>query len=43
VTNQNPEQIAKDHIDEQLTAGGWLIQDIKKVNLLAGIRVAVKE
>ncbi|MBA4410975.1 MAG: restriction endonuclease subunit R, partial [Odoribacter sp.] len=41
--NQNPEQIARDNIDKQLTACGWLIQGIKKVNLHAGIGVAIKE
>jgi len=43
MTNQNPEQIARDHIDKQLTACGWLIQEIKRVNLHAGVGVAVKE
>lgn len=43
MSNQNPEQIARDHIDSQLTACGWIIQDIKKVNLNAGVGVAVKE
>ena len=41
--NQNPEQIARDHIDRQLVACGWIIQDIKKVNLHAGTGVAVRE
>lgn len=41
--NQNPEQIARDHIDKQLIACGWIIQDIKKVNLHVNIGVAVKE
>ena len=41
--NQNPEQIARDHIDKQLIACGWIIQEIKKVNLHAGIGIAVKE
>jgi type I restriction enzyme R subunit len=41
--NQNPEQIARDNIDKQLTACGWLIQGLKKVNLHAGIGVAIKE
>jgi type I restriction enzyme, R subunit len=41
--NQNPEQIARDHIDKQLTACGWVIQGLKQVNLHAGIGVAVKE
>ena len=43
MTNQNPEQIARDRIDEQLTACGWLVQDKKKINLHAGIGVAVRE
>jgi type I restriction enzyme R subunit len=41
--NQNPEQIARDHIDKQLMACGWVIQGIKQINLHAGIGVAVKE
>jgi len=41
--NQNPEQKARDNIDKQLTDCGWLIQGIKKVNLHAGIGIAVKE
>ena len=41
--NQNPEQIARDHIDKLLVACGWMIQKIKKVNLHAGIGIAVKE
>lgn len=43
MTNQNPEQIARDHIDKQLIACGWAIQSIKQVNLNAGVGVAVKE
>jgi type I restriction enzyme R subunit len=43
MTNQNPEQIARDNIDKQLMACGWVIQSIKQVNLNAGIGVAVKE
>jgi type I restriction enzyme R subunit len=41
--NQNPEQIARDRIDQQLEACGWLIQDKKKINLNAGPGVAVRE
>lgn len=41
--NQNPEQIARDLIDEHLSACGWIIQDKDKVNLAAGIGVAVRE
>ena len=43
MANQNPEQIARDNIDKQLTACGWVIQSIKQVNLNAGVGVAVKE
>ncbi len=41
--NQNPEQIARDNIDKQLLACGWLIQDKKKINLAAGLGIAVRE
>jgi type I restriction enzyme R subunit len=27
MTNQNPELIARDHIDKQLLDCGWIIQD----------------
>lgn len=43
MSNQNPEQIARDNIDKQLIACGWLIQSIKQINLNAGLGVAVKE
>ncbi len=43
MANQNPEQIARDNIDKQLTACGWTIQGIKQVNLNAGLGIAVKE
>ncbi len=41
--NQNPEQIARDTIDKQLLACGWIIQDKKKFNLSAGLGVAIRE
>lgn len=41
--NQNPEQLARDHIDKQLVACGWLVQSLKHVNLNAGVGVAVQE
>ena len=41
--NQTPEQIARDNIDQQLLACGWVIQGIKQINLHAGVGVAVKE
>ncbi|MCZ8089229.1 DEAD/DEAH box helicase family protein [Flavobacterium sp.] len=43
MTNQNPEQIARDTIDKQLVASGWIIQDKKKFNLAAGLGIAIKE
>jgi type I restriction enzyme R subunit len=43
MTNQNPEQIARDTIDEQLTACGWVIQDKSRININAGLGVAVRE
>ncbi len=41
--NQNPEEIARDHIDKQLVACGWLVQSKSSINLNAGIGVAVRE
>jgi type I restriction enzyme R subunit len=41
--NQNPEQIARDNIDKQLNACGWIIQDKKRLNLAQGIGVSVRE
>ncbi len=41
--NQNPEQIARDNIDKLLIACGWVIQDKKRLNLAAGLGVAVRE
>ncbi|MBK7010915.1 MAG: hypothetical protein IPH36_20920 [Saprospiraceae bacterium] len=41
--NQNPEQIARDHIDKQLLDSGWLIQDMAKINLNSGLGIAVRE
>jgi len=43
MSNQNPEQTARDHIDKQLLDCGWLIQDKSKINLAAGLGVAVRE
>jgi type I restriction enzyme R subunit len=43
MTNQNPEQIARDNIDRQLMDCGWIIQSIKGMNLGAGIGIALKE
>ncbi len=41
--NQTPEQIARDNIDRQLNECGWIIQNKKKINLTAGLGVAVTE
>lgn len=41
--NQNPEQIARDKIDELLRLAGWTIQSKSKVNLGASKGVAVRE
>ena len=41
--NQNPEQIARDNIDRQLFACGWIIQDKKQFNLAAGLGIAIRE
>ena len=41
--NQNPEQIARDKIDQMLVNTGWLVQSKDKVNLAAGIGVALRE
>lgn len=41
--NQTPEQIARDKIDKQLIASGWVIQNKKRINLNSNIGVAVTE
>lgn len=41
--NQNPEQRARDNIDRQLTACGWVIQDKSRINLNEGLGIAVRE
>jgi len=43
MSNQTPEQIARDNIDRQLDESGWIIQNKKKINLNAGLGVAVRE
>lgn len=43
MSNQSPEQLARDNIDNQLIACGWIIQDKSRINLNAGIGVAVRE
>ncbi len=41
--NQNPEQIARDHIDGMLRDAGWIVQSKNEINLSAGIGVALRE
>lgn len=42
-TNQTPEQLARDNIDAQLEAAGWKVQPNKKIDLNAGLGIAVRE
>jgi len=42
-TNQNAEQIARDQIDRQLEASGWVVQGKNGLNLSAATGVAVRE
>jgi len=41
--NQNPEQLARDKIDELLRASGWLVQSKTSINLNLGLGIAVRE
>jgi len=41
--NQNPEQQARDRIDDLLQQAGWDVQPKKKINLTASLGVAVRE
>ncbi len=41
--NQSPEHLARDRIDSQLSASGWIIQDRARLNLAAAPGVAVRE
>jgi len=41
--NQNPEQIARDKIDQMLTEAGWEVQSKNKANLFASKGVAIRE
>jgi type I restriction enzyme, R subunit len=43
MSNQNPEQIARDKIDAMLIASGWTVQSKKVLNLNAGLGVAIRE
>lgn len=42
-SNQNPEQKARDRIDDLLEAAGWKIQHAKKIDFSAGLGIAVRE
>ncbi len=41
--NQNPEQLARDEIDAALLWSGWIVQKKNKINLRAGLGIAVCE
>ncbi len=41
--NQNPEQAARDRIDQMLAASGWIVQDKNAINLNAGPGIAIRE
>ena len=43
VPNQNPEQIARDSIDDLLEASGWSVQDKNKIDLSQGQGQATRE
>ncbi len=38
-----PEAKAREEIDRKLAQSGWVIQDVKEVNLMASLGVAVRE
>ena len=39
----NPEQVARQQIDAQLVACGWLVQDYRSVDFSAGRGIAIRE
>ena len=41
--NQNPEQIARDKIDQMLIDAGWIVQSKKDIDLGANKGVALRE
>lgn len=43
LSNQNPEQIARDAIDAQLRSCGWVVQSKDGINFHAGEGQAVRE
>src|SRR3972149_9590184 len=38
-----PEEKARQKIDQQLAAAGWVVQDLKELNLGASLGIAVRE
>jgi type I restriction enzyme, R subunit len=38
-----PEEKARQEIDRQLKACGWIVQDYREMNISAGLGVAVRE
>lgn len=38
-----PEQKARGIIDQRLTQAGWILQDMRQLNPVAGLGVAVRE
>ena len=38
-----PEEQAREQIDNRLVQSGWIVQDFKKLNPMAGLGVAVRE
>ena len=41
--NQTPEQQARDAIDRQLIAAGWIVQDKHAIDFNAGRGIAIRE
>src|SRR5436190_9910637 len=41
--NQNPEQVARDRVDQLLTGSGWAVQGKKAIDFNAGPGVAIRE
>lgn len=41
--NQNPEQKARDRIDELLRLSGWSVQDKNAINFSLGTGIAIRE
>jgi type I restriction enzyme R subunit len=40
--NQNPEQVARDRIDQMLGDAGWSVQDKKAINFNASQGIAIE-